>query len=101
MPAQFTSLIGFFKYAETYGLSAHQAAALVIARRALGFEEKVPKGLLKKLLGHSPMEGWEHRKLWGRLFGLFKAAWRKFSFYCNLKGFTPSRWCEVIFAGAG
>ncbi|MEX1406967.1 hypothetical protein, partial [Hydrogenibacillus schlegelii] len=36
VPAAYTSLIGFFKYAETYGLNAHQAAALVIARRALG-----------------------------------------------------------------
>ncbi|MEX1406185.1 IS200/IS605 family accessory protein TnpB-related protein, partial [Hydrogenibacillus schlegelii] len=48
VPAAYTSLIGFFKYAETYGLNAHQAAALVIARRALGFKEKVPKGLLQK-----------------------------------------------------
>lgn len=46
VPAQFTSLISYFKYAETYGLSAHQAAALVIARRAQGFAEKVPKELV-------------------------------------------------------
>lgn len=35
--AKFTSLIGYFKYAGTYGLSAHQAAALVIARWALEY----------------------------------------------------------------
>jgi len=71
VPAKFTSLIGYFKYSRVYGLSAHQAAALVIARRALGFTERVPKEILKML---SPGEGWQHFKLWGRLFGLFKAA---------------------------
>ncbi|MCG0278301.1 MAG: transposase [Thermanaeromonas sp.] len=71
VPAKFTSLIGYFKYSRVYGLSAHQAAAFVIARRALGFTEKVPKEILRML---SPKEGWQHFKLWGRLFGLFKAA---------------------------
>ncbi len=71
VPAKFTSLIGYFKYSRVYGLSAHQAAAFVIARRALGFTEKVPKEVLKML---SPKEGWQHFKLWGKLFGLFKAA---------------------------
>ncbi|MDN5347408.1 MAG: hypothetical protein PWP65_972 [Clostridia bacterium] len=71
VPAKFTSLIGYFKYSRDYGLSAHQAAAFVTARRALGFTEKVPKEILRML---SPREGWQHFKLWGRLFGLFKAA---------------------------
>jgi IS605 OrfB family transposase len=43
----FSSIIGRVKYAETYGLSDHQAAALVIARRALGFRERVPLALTR------------------------------------------------------
>ena len=39
----YTSFIGKHKYTETYGLSVHQAAALVIARRAAGLGEKFPK----------------------------------------------------------
>ncbi|ACX52261.1 transposase, IS605 OrfB family [Ammonifex degensii KC4] len=100
VPAHFTSLIGFFKYSETYGLNTHQAAALVIARRALGFKEKVPKTLLR-LLGRPPGEGWAHGRLWGRLFGMFKAARKKVSRYFSVKAFTPSAWLEHIFAGAG
>jgi IS605 OrfB family transposase len=38
----YTSLIGRVKFAERYGLSIHHAAALVIARRLLGFSEKPP-----------------------------------------------------------
>lgn len=36
----YTSVIGFWKFASRYGISSHQAAALVIARRALDFSEK-------------------------------------------------------------
>ncbi len=39
----YTSIIGKYKYATDYGLSFHQAAALVIARRSLGFRERIPK----------------------------------------------------------
>ncbi|GAH10430.1 unnamed protein product, partial [marine sediment metagenome] len=44
---RFTSFIGEYKYAATYGISVHQAAAFVIARRAMGFSEKIPKILLR------------------------------------------------------
>jgi len=99
VPAQFTSLIGYFKYAETYGLSAHQAAALVVARRALGFAERVPKELLKRL---SPEEGWQHARLWGRLFGMFKAARRRAAREDRcLRRLTPQDWLAFMFAGAG
>ncbi len=36
----YTSIIGFWKFATRYGLSSHQAAALVIARRGLDFSER-------------------------------------------------------------
>lgn len=98
VPAKFTSLIGYFKYSRDYGLSAHQAAALVIARRALGFTEKVPKEILKML---SPKEGWQHFRLWGRLFGLFKAARRQ----AARKGrmilwWNPEDWLSFMFSNS-
>lgn len=97
--ARFTSLIGYFKYAETYGLSAHQAAALVIARRALGFAEKVPKGLLRQL---SPGEGRRHRSLWGKLFGLYKAARKRAIEEDRLfRRWTPGDWMSFMFCGSG
>ena len=36
----FTSTIGAVNYAQRYGISVHQSAALVIARRGLGFSER-------------------------------------------------------------
>ncbi|MFQ6054494.1 MAG: hypothetical protein ACE5J3_00745 [Methanosarcinales archaeon] len=44
----YTSIIGKLKYKKTYGISDHQAAALIIERRGLGYTEKVPK-VLKKI----------------------------------------------------
>lgn len=38
--AAYTSVIGRVNYAKKYGLSIHHAAALVIARRHMGFSEK-------------------------------------------------------------
>ena len=39
----FSSVIGRVKFMERYGLSVHQAAALVLARRLLGFSEHIPR----------------------------------------------------------
>ncbi len=39
----FSSVIGRAKFMERYGLSVHQAAALVLARRLLGCSERVPR----------------------------------------------------------
>jgi IS605 OrfB family transposase len=41
LPA-YTSVIGRYKFADRYGLSAHHAAALVIGRRSLGLRESLP-----------------------------------------------------------
>jgi IS605 OrfB family transposase len=41
----FTSLIGRIKFAKRYGISIHQAAALSIGRRLLGFSERPPRHL--------------------------------------------------------
>jgi hypothetical protein len=37
----YTSVIGKVKYKEMYGVTTHEAAAFVIARRGLGFNEKI------------------------------------------------------------
>ena len=39
----FSSIIGRVKFSERYGLSVHQAAALVLARRLLGCSERIPR----------------------------------------------------------
>lgn len=92
--ARFTSLIGYFKYSEAYGLSTHQAAAFVIARRALGFAERMPREILKRL---SPREGWEPFKLWGKLFGLYKAAQKRAIREDRIfRGWSPGEWLSFM-----
>ncbi len=39
----FSSVIGRVKFMERYGLSVHQASALVLARRLLGCSERIPR----------------------------------------------------------
>ncbi|MEW6064244.1 MAG: hypothetical protein ACOY3U_13550, partial [Bacillota bacterium] len=60
----FTSVIGILKYQHQYGLSSHQAAALVIARRGLGHvSERVPKLLVDRFIkakeGFSKINNWQ------------------------------------------
>ncbi len=43
VPAYWTSRIGHFKYEKMYGISIHNAAAMCIARRGLGYKEKFPE----------------------------------------------------------
>lgn len=61
---QFTSKIGLYKYCHQYGLDVHNGAALVIARRAFGFKEKVPKVLKNKLLKISELEKFNKQTNW-------------------------------------
>jgi IS605 OrfB family transposase len=53
---QFTSIIGRYKYQAKFGVNVHQSAAYAIARRAMGFKEKVPTKLLKLLTGKQKKE---------------------------------------------
>lgn len=46
----YTSKIGLYKYCEIYGIDIHNGAALVIARRALGYREKIPKKLVNRFV---------------------------------------------------
>ena len=41
--AVYSSVIGRVKFMEGYGLTVHQAAALVLARRLLGCSERIPR----------------------------------------------------------
>jgi IS605 OrfB family transposase len=45
----YSSVIGRLKYAGPYGISDHQAAAYVLARRGIGLREGLPKSLAKAL----------------------------------------------------
>ncbi|RKO67424.1 IS200/IS605 family element transposase accessory protein TnpB [Desulfofundulus salinus] len=44
-----TSAIGYYKYMERYGVIIHHAAALTIARRAIGFKERITGELKQKI----------------------------------------------------
>jgi len=47
----FTSVIGILKYQQQYGISQHEAASYVIARRGLGYTtEKIPKQLTSSFI---------------------------------------------------
>ena len=63
---QDTSTIGTLKYAPQLHLSKDVAAALVIGRRALGFEERLPKGykaLLKDDVFYAHVQGFYKNRL--------------------------------------
>lgn len=47
----FSSVIGILKYQQQYGISNHEAASHVIARRGLGYkEERIPKPLISRFI---------------------------------------------------
>ena len=60
----YTSQIGKMKYMKRFGISIHQAAAFVIARRGLGFKEKLPPVLYsllpEKITGLHHWVHWKH-----------------------------------------
>ena len=61
----FTSLLGGWKYQQRYGLNGHQAAALVIGRRGLGYGEKLHGHVHHSFvrLVVPPMEGWSGKQI--------------------------------------
>ncbi|NLI11184.1 IS200/IS605 family accessory protein TnpB-related protein [Pelotomaculum propionicicum] len=75
----FTSTIGILKYQQQYGISNHEAASYVIARRALGYSrEKVPKPLNNKFIiekeNFSKLSNW---KQWSAVKKAVMAATKK------------------------
>ena len=51
----FTSVLGQLNYASTLGISVDQAAACVIARRALGLGERLRPSVARRLAGAQPL----------------------------------------------
>ena len=60
----YTSQIGKMKYMKRFGLSIHQTASFVIARRAMGFKEKLPPVLCsllpEKMVGSHHWAQWKY-----------------------------------------
>lgn len=73
----YTSLIGRTKYSEMYGLTVHESASYVIARRGLGFNEKlsiykVPSKVVKERAIRTLEEKYDGKRihnwaLWSRV----------------------------------
>ncbi|AGK52280.1 IS200/IS605 family accessory protein TnpB-related protein [Bacillus sp. 1NLA3E] len=59
----YTSQIGKMKYMKRFGISIHEAASFVIARRAMGFKEKLPPTLGALL--PEKIIGAHHWRQWG------------------------------------
>ncbi len=76
-----TSIIGMVKYMEKYGLNSASSAAMVIARRAMGFREYIPHLWLKTLTAFFQPEDWQDVG--------FGGGWRKISSW--LKKFSIRR----------
>ena len=74
----YTSQIGKMKYMKRLGISIHQAASYVIARRAMGFKEKLPP-VLHSLLPEK-MTGLHHWAQWKYVSTLLKSI-RVHAFY--------------------
>jgi IS605 OrfB family transposase len=66
----YTSQIGKMKYMKRYGISIHEAASYVIARRAMGFKEQLPS-VLRALLPEK-MIGSHHWAQWGYVSKMLK-----------------------------
>lgn len=66
----YTSQMGKMKYMKRFGISIHEAASFVIARRAMGFKEKLPP-VLGTLLPEK-MTGTHHWKQWGYVSKMLK-----------------------------
>lgn len=79
VPPPFTSVIGILKYQQQYGISNHEAAAYMIARRGLGYrEERIPRKLaqkyVKKRAAFALLPNW---KQWGSIKKAATAAIKK------------------------
>ncbi|PLR75524.1 transposase [Bacillus sp. V3-13] len=66
----YTSQIGKMKYMKRFGISIHEAASFVIARRAMGFKEKLPP-VLGTLLPEKII-GAHHWVQWGYVSKMLK-----------------------------
>ena len=60
----YTSIIGKYKYQKQFGLTVHQAAAMVIARRGYKFKEILPKAVRKILPKKAKESNRHHWSQW-------------------------------------
>ncbi|MGM0900691.1 MAG: IS200/IS605 family accessory protein TnpB-related protein [Bacillota bacterium] len=67
----YTSQIGKMKYMKRFGISIHEAASYVIARRAMGYKEKLPP-VLHSLLPEK-ITSLHHWAQWGKVSTLLKS----------------------------
>jgi IS605 OrfB family transposase len=70
----FTSVIGILKYQQQYGISNHEAAGYVIARRSLGYKDRVPKPLVQRFIKPKKQDGFAHLSNWKQWSSIKKAA---------------------------
>jgi hypothetical protein len=80
----YTSVIGQHKFARRYGISVHNAAALVMGRRFLGFSESLPLQLRSTLPLSARNRG---RHVWSRPYHLRPC-------YCPVYG-DSGQWSRV------
>ena len=94
----YTSQIGKMKYMKRFGMSIHQAASFVIARRAMGFKEKLPP-VLHSLVPEKK-QGLHHWTQWAYVSQCLKDV-RVCSFYLS-ELFDVNRFheSELLFHGA-
>ncbi len=86
----YTSQIGKMKYMKRLGVSIHMAAAYVIARRAIGFKEKLPPMLYS--LVPEQKQGLHHWAQWAYMTRTLSFV-RTHAFY-QTERFDPSRLCS-------
>lgn len=85
----YTSVIGQYKFKDQYGMSRHQAAALVIGRRSMGFGESLPgqlQGTLPLSVRNRGRHVWSKWAALSRKAQAARAAHRR----SLLKGSSPS-----------
>ena len=64
---QYTSKIGLYKYSHQYNLNIHNAAALVIGRRACNIREKVPRAIRNRFLYNvDSVKSFDKKNEWGQ-----------------------------------
>lgn len=71
---QYTSTIGIAKYMSVFGLSSGMAAAIIIARKAMGFTEKVTKKYYTGFRGTDSDSKKPERISWAHLHSLTREA---------------------------
>src|SRR5690625_761384 len=96
--AYYSSFIGMIKYQRMFGLSIHQSAALVLARRGLGLNENIPKQLMSVLFAKEAEKGQKVNGLfthWEKASNWYK---EKIKSRYKLSPFVrkPSHWTDLL-----